>query len=93
MTTAALRAPDRSEGRSDTGGDTGSLADAAGLSMAGGWGTDRHSAGVTLVAEKRDPDHGPRGHRSGCYDPSDPRIGILPRGRGGWPDGDDSLQE
>jgi hypothetical protein len=45
---------------------------------------DRHSAGVNLHSHESDPGQGSAEHRSGCYDPSDPRPSILPCGGAGW---------
>jgi len=42
-----------------------------------------HGTGVEHLAEP-DPGQGPGGHRAADRVPSDPRPGILPRGRAGW---------
>jgi hypothetical protein len=63
------------------------------LDRLSGGGTDRHSAGVNRLLKRPTPATARGERRSGCYDPNDPRRGMLPRGRDGWPDDVDSRQE
>jgi hypothetical protein len=44
-----------------------------------------------LIGERPNPGHGSAEHRSAGLMPSDPRRGIVPPGRAGWPERDDHI--